>query len=46
MKYDFTSIMDRHNQDAIAVDYIHVPQKDGTGPSIPVSEIKLKEGFD
>lgn len=46
MKYDFTSIMDRHNQDAIAVDYIHVPLADGTAPSIPVSELKLKEGFD
>ena len=37
MKYDFTSIMDRHGMDAIAVD---APGKGGWGPGAP------KEGFD
>lgn len=38
MKYDFTSVMDRHGKDAIAVD--GVGQMDGFAPSAP------KEGFD
>lgn len=46
MKYDFTTIMDRYNQDAIAVEYVHVPQEDGTAPTIPVSELKIQEGLD
>ncbi len=37
MKYDFTSIMDRHGKDAIAVDAIG---SGGWGPAGP------KEGFD
>ena len=37
MKYDFTSIIDRHNMDAIAVD--------GLGTSA-MSPAKPKEGFD
>ena len=37
MKYDFTSIMDRHGMDAIAVD---APGKGGWGPDGP------KDGFD
>ena len=37
MKYDFTSIIDRHNMDAIAVDGL------GTGEMSPA---KPKEGFD
>ncbi len=37
MKYDFTSIMDRHGKDAIAVDAIGAG---GWGPAGP------KEGFD
>ena len=38
MKYDFTSIMDRHGKDAIAVDGL---SKDGKGaPAAP------KDGFD
>ena len=37
MKYDFTSIIDRHNMDAIAVD--------GLGTST-MSPAKPKEGFD
>ncbi len=46
MKYDFTTIMDRYNQDAIAVEYVHVTQEDGTAPTIPVSELKIQEGLD
>ena len=38
MKYDFTSIMDRHGKDAIAVDAVGKPG--GFGPGSP------KEGFD
>lgn len=38
MKYDFTSIMDRHGKDAIAID--GVGQKPGFAPDAP------KEGFD
>ena len=38
MKYDFTSIMDRHGKDAIAVDAVGQPG--GFGPGGP------KEGFD
>ena len=38
MKYDFTSIMDRHDKDAIAVDAVGQPG--GFGPGGP------KEGFD
>lgn len=38
MKYDFTTVMDRHNMDAIAVDGL---SEDGTG-----SPAKPKEGFD
>lgn len=38
MKYDFTSIMDRHGKDAIAID--GVGQKSGFAPDAP------KEGFD
>lgn len=38
MKYDFTTVMDRHNMDAIAVDGL---SDDGTG-----SPAKPKEGFD
>lgn len=38
MKYDFTSIMDRHNMDAIAVDAVGAPG--GFAPGGP------KEGFD
>ena len=38
MKYDFTSIMDRHGRDAIAVDAVGEP--DGFAPGGP------KEGFD
>lgn len=37
MKYDFTSIIDRHNMDAIAVD--------GLGTSA-MSPAKPKDGFD
>ena len=37
MKYDFTSIIDRHNMDAIAVDGL------GVGKMSPA---KPKEGFD
>lgn len=46
MKYDFTTIMDRRNQDAIAVEYVHIPQPDGTAPTIPAAELQIKEGFD
>ncbi|EJW94740.1 hemolysin, partial [gut metagenome] len=46
MKYDFTTIMDRRNQDAIALEYVHIPQADGTAPKMPISQLKLKEGFD
>lgn len=38
MKYDFTSIMDRHGKDAIAVD--GVGSMPGFAPDLP------KEGFD
>ena len=38
MKYDFTTIMDRHGMDAIAVDGL---SEDGQG-----SPAKPKEGFD
>ena len=34
MKYDFTSIMDRHGKDAIAVDMIGQP--DGFAPGAPL----------
>ena len=34
MKYDFTSIMDRHGKDAIAVDMIGNP--DGFAPAAPL----------
>ena len=34
MKYDFTSIMDRHGKDSIAVD------------NIPIPGVEVKEGFD
>lgn len=37
MEFDFTSIMDRHNKDAIAVDGLGIPK---VTPSLP------KEGFD
>ena len=37
MKYDFTSLMDRHNMDAIAVDLPGAPGFSITAP---------KEGFD
>lgn len=46
MKYDFTTIMDRRNQDAIAVEYVHVPQPDGTAPKVAVDQLQMQEGFD
>ena len=39
-KYDFTSIMDRHGKDAVAVDAVGAPQAKGMAPDAP------KEGFD
>ena len=38
MKYDFTSVMDRHGKDAIAVDALGTEM--GSAPGLP------KEGFD
>ena len=46
MKYDFTSIMDRHGKDAIAVDV--VPQPDAAGNFVmkPLSEVPIRDGLD
>ena len=46
MKYDFTSIMDRHGKDAIAVDV--VPQPDAAGNFVmkPLSEVAIRDGLD
>ena len=46
MKYDFTSIMDRHGKDAIAVDV--VPQPDAAGNFVmkPLADVQIKDGLD
>lgn len=42
MKYDFTSIMDRHGKDAIAVD----AYESGRSAKGIIAETKIKDGFD
>ncbi len=45
MKYDFTSIMDRHGRDAIAVDGLRA-RTDGTDENPGMAPMKPREGFD
>ena len=43
MKYDFTSIMDRHGKDAIAVDMAPLPDADGGFVTKPLHELTIRE---
>ena len=43
MKYDFTSIMDRHGRDAIAVDGLRA-RTDGTDENPGMAPMKPREG--
>lgn len=46
MKYDFTTVMDRHGKDSIAVDFLPLPDENGKFIISPLSQANLKDGLD
>ena len=46
MKYDFTSIMDRHGKDAIAVDVVPQPDAGGNFTMKLLSDVTIRDGLD
>lgn len=46
MKYDFTSIMDRHGKDAIAVDLVPQPDAGGNFTMKPLADVTIRDGLD
>lgn len=46
MKYDFTSIMDRHNKDAIALDVVPQPDADGNFTMKLLADATIRDGLD
>lgn len=46
VKYDFTSIMDRHGRDAIAVDLVPQPDASGSFTMKPLSDVTIRDGLD